>query len=57
VYGVLVGKTERDHWQDPDVDGKIISRLIFRKCEVGVGVWTGLRWLTIGTGCGHLRMR
>jgi hypothetical protein len=25
--------------------------------EVGYGVWTGLSWLRIGTGGGHLRMR
>jgi hypothetical protein len=37
---------------DPDVDGKIILRGIFRKWEgiVGTG-WSGLR---IGTGGGHL---
>jgi hypothetical protein len=27
---------ERDHWGDPDVDGRIILRWIFRKWE---GVW------------------
>jgi len=31
---------------DPDVDGRIILRWIFRKCDVGV--WTGSRWLRIG---------
>ena len=32
VYRVLVGKLkERDHWGDPDVDGRIILRCIFRK--------------------------
>jgi hypothetical protein len=43
---------ERDHWGDPDVDGRIILRGIFRKWEgiVGTG-WSGLR---IGTGGGHL---
>jgi hypothetical protein len=39
-----------DHWGDPGVDG----RWIFRKWDVGV--WTGLSWLRIGTGGGHLRM-
>jgi hypothetical protein len=43
---------ERDHWEDPDVDGRIILRWIFRKWEgiVGNG-WSRLR---IGTGGGHL---
>jgi hypothetical protein len=39
---------ERDHWGDPDVDGRIILRRIFRKWDVGV--WTGLGWLRIETG-------
>jgi hypothetical protein len=28
---------ERDHWGDPDVDGKIILRRIFRKWERVMG--------------------
>jgi hypothetical protein len=28
---------ERDHWGDPDVDGRIILRRIFRKSEGVVG--------------------
>jgi hypothetical protein len=46
------GLREGDHWRDPDVDGRIILRAIFRKWEgiVGTG-WSGLR---IGTGGGHL---
>jgi hypothetical protein len=43
---------ERDHWGDPDGDGRIILRWIFRKWE-GV-VWTGWSGLRIGTGGGHL---
>jgi hypothetical protein len=31
---------ERDHLEDPDVDGRIILRWIFRKWDVEV--WTGL---------------
>jgi hypothetical protein len=38
--------------EDPDVDGRIILRWIFRKCDVGV--WTGLSWLRVGTIGGHL---
>jgi len=43
---------EGGHLEDPGVDGRIILRLIFRKWDVGV--WTGLSWLRIGTGGGHL---
>jgi hypothetical protein len=43
---------ERVKWGDPDVDGKIILRWIFRKWEGVVG--TGWSWLRIGTGGGHL---
>ena len=43
---------ERDHWGDPDVDGRMILRWIFRKWEGVVG--TGWSWLWIGTGGGHL---
>jgi len=43
---------ERDHLEVPGVDGMIILGWIFRKWDVGV--WTGSRWLRIGTGGGHL---
>ena len=33
---------ERDHWADQDVDGRIILRWIFRKCEGGCGDWMEL---------------
>ena len=53
VHRVLVGKPEeRDHWGDPDTDGRIILRWIFRKWEGVVG--TGWSWLRLGTGGGHL---
>jgi hypothetical protein len=28
--------SERDHWGDPDIDGRIILRWIIRKWDVGV---------------------
>ena len=40
---------------DPDVDGRIILRCIFRKWEGVVG--TGWNWLRIGRGGGHLWVR
>ena len=43
---------DRAHWGDQEVDGRIISRWIFRKWE-GVVV-TGWSWLRIGTGGGHI---
>jgi hypothetical protein len=43
---------EGDLWGYPDVNGRIILRLIFRKLEGVVG--TGWRGLRIGTGGGHL---
>jgi len=39
---------ERDHFEDPGVDGRIIFRWIFGKWDVGA--LTGSIWLRIGTG-------
>jgi hypothetical protein len=43
---------ERDHLEDPGIDGRIIVRWIFRKWDVGI--WTGSSWISIGTGGVHL---
>ena len=53
VYRVLVGKPrERDHLEDPGIDGRVICRWIFKKWEVTA--WTALMGLRIGTGGRHL---
>jgi len=54
VFG-MENLRERDHFGDPGVDWRMILRWIFRKWDVGV--WTGSRWLRIGTGGRHSRMR
>jgi hypothetical protein len=56
ILGVHSGAAvERDHLGDPIVDGRIRLRWIFRKWDGGV--WTGLNWLRIETGDGHLWTR
>jgi len=53
TYNVLVGKSEgkrpmgrpRHRWE---------NNIKMDLQDVGVGVWTGLSWLRIGTGGGHL---
>ena len=43
---------DRDHLEDPDIDGRIILKCICRKWDVRV--WTGSSWLRIGKDGGHL---
>ena len=42
--------SERDHLEDLDIEGTLISKLIVKKWDGGGGAWTGLVWLSIGTG-------
>ena len=50
-HTLCMGVNEFTHLGDPDVDGRIILRWIFRKWEGVVG--NGWSWLRIGTGGGH----
>jgi hypothetical protein len=53
VYRVCWGKLiDRDHSEDPGVDGSIILKWIFKNWHGEA--WSGLVWLRIGTGGGHL---
>jgi hypothetical protein len=40
--------SERAHWGEPGIDGRIMLGWIFRKWHVVV--WTGLGWFRIETG-------
>jgi hypothetical protein len=56
VCRVLMGKLRRrDHLEDPHTDVRIILRWSFKKWDDGV--WTGLIWLSVGTGDGNLWMQ
>jgi hypothetical protein len=42
---------ERDHLEEPGIDGRIILRWIFSKWDLGA--WTGSIWLRIGRVGGY----
>jgi len=62
VYRVLVGKPKgKSHLGDPDVDGRIILRWIFRKWDVGGMDWIELaqdrdRWRALVTAVMNLQV-
>jgi len=47
--------TERDHLNNPGIDGRITLRWIFRKQDWGA--WTGLIWLRLGKEVGTCKWR
>jgi hypothetical protein len=50
--------TERDHWGDPGVDGRIVLGWIFRKWDVGYGlVQDRDRWRAIVNAVMNLRVQ
>jgi len=52
IHGFGGNLREKDNFQVPSVDGRIIIRWIFRKWDVRA--WTGLIWLKIRTVGGQL---
>ena len=45
---------ETDHLKDPNIDGTIILKLIFKKWDVGA--WTGLNWRELLNAVMNLRV-
>jgi hypothetical protein len=53
AYRVLVGKLERDHLEDLDVDGRIILKRISRKWDGGIDL---IGWLALVNAVMKLRV-
>jgi hypothetical protein len=55
IFGVLVGKPEgKRQLRRPRRRLEDNIKMDFQVMVWGVGAWTGLMWLGIGTGGGHL---
>jgi hypothetical protein len=53
--GMLIGywwKARRDHWEDQDIDGWTILKLIIERYDGKV--WIGLIWIRLGISGGLL---
>ena len=50
--GFWWGGEGNKYLEDPSVDGRVILKCIVKKWDGEA--WTGLSWLMIGTGGGHL---
>jgi hypothetical protein len=50
----LESQKERDHWEDQNIDERIILRWFLEREREFWVVRTGLIWLRIGTSGGHL---
>jgi hypothetical protein len=47
--------SEQDHLDNLGVDGRIRLKGNFKE-YARVGAWTGLKWLTTRTSCGHFAL-
>jgi len=50
MRSLMISKPTPHFLEEPNLNGRIILRWIFRKC--GLVAWTGLAWLRLGAGEG-----